>query len=36
MAILFDWYENPKTKDRQGEEVGPASPNQTERLHHER
>ena len=21
MAILFDWYENPKTKDRQGEEL---------------
>lgn len=21
MAILFDWYENPKTKDKQGEEL---------------
>lgn len=21
MAILFDWYENPKTKDREGEEL---------------
>ena len=29
MAILFDWYENPKTKDKQGEEL-------TERLHNDR